>query len=359
MRGLTFQGVEVIEFQNDLAEPSILHATDVIVRIHKAGICGSDLHQYHGRELVRAGTIPGHEFAGEVVEVGRSVSRFRVGDFVFAPFTTSCGECFYCTNQLSARCSHWQLFGYLPPQNEPDEGRGIQGAQAEFLRVPLADSTLLKLVDGLSMEAAVLLGDNFTTGFFCADMGNIQPDGITVVIGCGSVGLCAIVAAKSLGAEHVVAVDFVADRQRRATRLGATACSPEDAFDVVNELAARLRRPGADSILEAVGIPSAQDLAFRLVRPGGTISAVGMHTAKTFTFSPADAYNKNITYRAGRCPVRSYLDTLVRRVQEKDLVVPVSEIITHDNVRLEDGSSAYEQFSQRSGECVKVLLSTL
>jgi 2-desacetyl-2-hydroxyethyl bacteriochlorophyllide A dehydrogenase len=357
MRGLTFQGIESVEFQNDLPDPVIVHPTDVVVRVIKAGICGSDLHQYHGREVVRAGTIPGHEFAGEIVEVGSDVKKFKVGDRVFAPFTTSCGECFYCSNKLSSRCSSWQLFGYLPPADEVDEGRGIQGAQAEFIRVPAADPTLLPLEDGISLEAAVLLGDNFTTGFFCADMGQIQPSGITVVIGCGSVGLCAIVGAKSLGAEHIVAVDFVADRQRRAANLGATVCSPDDAFDVVASLASQLNRPGADTILEAVGIPSAQDLAFRLVRPGGTISAIGVHTAKTFTFSPGDAYDKNITYRAGRCPVRSYLDSLIRKVQDGELVIPTNEIITHNDVKFEDGVQAYEQFSQRSDDCLKILLS--
>jgi threonine dehydrogenase-like Zn-dependent dehydrogenase len=356
MRGLTFEGIESVRFRNDLPDPTIIDSTDVVVRVLKAGICGSDLHQFHGREPVRAGTIPGHEFAAEVIETGKDVKQFRVGDRVFSPFTTSCGTCFYCENHLSARCSSWQLFGYLPPLDKPDVGRGIQGAQAEFLRVPLADSTLLPLVDGVSMEAAVLLGDNFTTGFFCADMGNIQPDGITVVIGCGSVGLCAIVAAKHLGAEHVVAVDYVNDRKRRATRLGALACSPDDAVDVISELASKQNRPGADTVLEAVGILPAQELAFQLVRPGGTISAVGMHTSKTFAFSPNDAYNKNITYRAGRCPVRSYLDTLVKKVQDQELIVPEHEIITHANVSLKDGPTAYDQFSQRKDDCVKVLL---
>jgi threonine dehydrogenase-like Zn-dependent dehydrogenase len=358
MRGLTFEGVEDVLFHSDLPDPTILEPTDVVVRIIKAGICGSDLHQYHGRELVRPGTIPGHEFAGEIVAIGRDVKQFSVGDLVFSPFTTSCGECFYCANQLSSRCLQGQLFGYLPPENEVDNGRGLQGAQAEFMRVPLADSTLLPLFDGLSMEAAILLGDNFSTGFFCADMGNLQPEGITVVIGCGSVGLCAIVAAKHLGAQEIVAVDFVEERQRRATQLGAMACSPAEAIGVVRDLANKRGRPGADSILEAVGIPSAQELAFQLVRPGGTISAVGVHTSNTFAFSPADAYDKNITYRAGRCPVRSYLDTLIRRVQDNELIVPVDQIITHNNVSLQDGKSAYEKFSQRTEDCVKVLLAT-
>jgi 2-desacetyl-2-hydroxyethyl bacteriochlorophyllide A dehydrogenase len=355
MRALTFQGTEIVEARSDVADPQLQSESDVIVAVHRAGICGSDLHQYHGREPVRPETVPGHEFVGEVVAVGSQVRGFRIGESVFAPFTTSCGECFFCRDGLSGRCEHWQVFGYLPPETEVDTGRGIQGAQAEFVRVPLADSTLLPS-RGLSAEEALLLGDNFTTGFFCADQASIRPDGITVVIGCGSVGLSAIVAARHLRAESVIAVDPVESRRQRAKNLGAIAVSPEEAPALVADLAARSGRIGADSILEAVGQPDAQQLAFDLVRPGGVISAVGMHTSKQFSFSPADAYNRNVTYRAGRCPVRSYLDRLVKMVEAGDLVVPVKQIITESRLPLSQGEAAYRRFASRSEDCVKILL---
>lgn len=355
MRALTFQGVEVVEARN-VADPEIESESDVIVAVHRAGLCGSDLHQYHGREPVRPGTVPGHEFFGEVVAVGGSVKRFRAGEYVFAPFTTSCGTCFFCKDGLSSRCEHWQLFGYLPPEDEVDTGRGIQGAQAEFVRVPLAESTLLHSPDGLSAEEALLLGDNFTTGFFCADQAEIRSDGITLVIGCGSVGLCAIVSARFLGAETILAIDPVESRRNRASRLGAIAVSPEGSPTIVAELAAQTGRIGADSVLEAVGNPAAQKLAFDLVRPGGTISAIGVHTAEHFAFSPTAAYDRNVTYKAGRCPVRSYLDRLLELVQDDGLQIPVEQIITESRLPLSQGEEAYRQFASRSGDCVKILL---
>ncbi len=356
MRALTFQGVEHVEYLNDLPDPHISDPGDVVVAVRRSGICGSDLHQYHGREPVRNGTIPGHEFVGEIVETGSEVCGLRIGDDVFSPFTANCGHCFFCENGLSGRCDRWTLFGYLPPEDEVDTGRGIQGAQAEFIRVPMADATLLKIPQGITDEQALLLGDNFTTGFFCAGNSEVRRDGITVMIGCGSVGLCAIQAAMFLGAETVVAVDPVADRRARAQSLGAIAVTPEEAADRVASLAAPSGRGGADSVMEAVGSPAAQDLAFRLVRPGGVISAIGVHTSDSFTFSPTDAYNRNVTYRAGRCPVRSMLDRVLSLVEDEGLTIPVEQIMTHCDIPLADGAEAYRRFSSRIDDCMKVTL---
>ena len=356
MRGLTFEGLETVVYHDDLPEPKLEQPEDVIVSVLRAGICGSDLHQYHGREPVGTGMIPGHEFVGEVVATGKQVSAFQVGDRVFSPFTTCCGHCFFCDQGLSARCDSWQFFGYKPPAGVDDGGRGLPGAQAELIRVPLADATLVKLPSTISVEQAMLLGDNFSTGFFCADQGDVQPNGITVVLGCGAVGLSAIAAARYLGARSVLAVDGVASRRNRAAELGAVVATPDEALQRVQELASPTGRGGADSVLEAVGSPEAQQLAFQLVRPGGVISAVGMHTAPHFTFSPEDAYNRNLTYRAGRCPVRSYLARLVPAVESGELTIPFTQIITHAQVPLRDGADAYRRFSQREADCVKILL---
>lgn len=356
MRGLTFEGIETVVYHEDLPEPQIEDQRDVIVQVERAGICGSDLHQYHGRERVGDGTIPGHEFVGKVVAVGSQVSAFQIGERVFSPFTTCCGHCFFCQQGLSARCEVWQFFGYQPPPGTDDGGRGLQGAQAELIRVPLADTTLVKLPATVSVEEAMLLGDNFSTGFFCADQGDVTPGGVTVVLGCGAVGLSAVAAARYLGAETVIAVDGVASRRERAGQLGALTATPEEAFDVVQELAAENGQGGAGSVLEAVGMPAAQQLAFELVRPGGVISAVGMHTSAQFTFSPEDAYNRNLTYRAGRCPVRSYLDRLVPPVESGALQLPVAQIVTDARVPIADGAAAYRRFSHREADCVKILL---
>ncbi len=356
MRGLTFEGIETVVYHDDLPEPVIEQPGDVIVSVLRAGICGSDLHQFHGREPVGAGMIPGHEFVGQVVAVGKQVSTIAIGDRVFSPFTTCCGHCFFCQHGLSARCDAWQFFGYRPPAGVDDQGRGLPGAQAELIRVPLADTTLVKLPGTISIEQAMLLGDNFSTGFYCADQGNVQHDGITVILGCGAVGLSAVVAAQFLGAANVVAIDGVASRRRRAAEVGAQVTTPEHAFELIQKLASPTGCGGADSVLEAVGTPAAQQLAFQLVRPGGVISAVGMHTAPHFAFSPEDAYNRNVTYRAGRCPVRSYLDRLVPAVESGTLTIPVAQIVTHAQFPLAAGAEAYQRFSRREEDCVKILL---
>ncbi len=356
MRALVLEGPERLVHHSGLPDPRIEQPTDVIVAVHRAGICGSDLHPYLGRESTAPGTIPGHEFVGEVVAVGSRVEHLRTGDRVFSPFTTSCGDCFYCRRGLSARCPRGQLFGYLPPEGTAESCEGLQGAQAEFVRVPLADSTLLRLPSAFSPEEALLLGDNFTTGYFCAKSACIKPGDLVAVVGCGSVGLCAIVAARFFQAVEVIAIDPVASRRRRAQELGATPAPPEQAAGCIRELAGAKGRPGADVVLEAVGSPVAQELAFQLVRPGGTIVAIGVHTSEHFAFSPTAAYDKNLTYRAGRCPVRSMLEEVVPLVETGELNIPTASVITHPSIPLSDGPAAYRMFQERRDDCVKVLL---
>ena len=210
MQALIFGGIETVLYQK-VPDPKILDPTDAIVRITLSGICGSDLHVYHGRETgIDEGTVMGHEFVGTVVETGNAVKKFYKGSRVLSPFTTSCGACFYCRLGLTCRCIKGNLFGWV------QQGHGLQGAQADFIRVPLADSTLLPLSNDLSEEKGLLLGDVFSTGFFCAENASINSKGSYVVIGCGPVGLMAIVAAKHLGAGKLFAVDFVPERLKKA-----------------------------------------------------------------------------------------------------------------------------------------------
>ncbi len=356
MKALVLEAPERLVYHSGLPDPRIEQPTDVIVAVHRAGICGSDLHPYLGRESTAAGTIPGHEFVGEVVAVGSRVEHLRTGDRVFSPFTTSCGDCFYCRRGLSARCPQGQLFGYLPPEGTAESCEGLQGAQAEFVRVPLADSTLLPLSPSLSPEEALLLGDNFTTGYFCAKSASIKPGDLVAVVGCGAVGLCAIVAARFFQAADVIAVDPVAARQRRAQELGAKPALPEQAVASVRDLTDAKGSLGADVVLEAVGSPAAQKLAFQLVRPGGTIVAIGVHTSEHFAFSPTAAYDKNLTYRAGRCPVRSLLEEVVPLVEAGELNIPTASVVTHPRIPLCKGPAAYRMFQERRDDCVKVLL---
>jgi len=199
MHALTFGGKEIIEYCT-VGDPGLLSPSDAIVRITMSGICGSDLHVYHGRETgLDYGTVMGHEFTGIVEETGNEVKKFKKGSRVISPFTTSCGECFYCRIGLTCRCEKGSLFGWV------EKGKGLDGAQADYVRVPMADSTLLPLSADLNEKKGLLLGDVFSTGYYCAENATIANKNMYVVIGCGPVGLMAIIAAKHLGAETLFA----------------------------------------------------------------------------------------------------------------------------------------------------------
>ena len=306
MQALTYHGPGKVRCET-VPDPAIEAATDVVVRVGLTAICGSDLHVWRGHEVgLDPGTVLGHEFLGEVVEVGGEVRGVAVGDQVVAPFTTSCGRCFYCRRGLTCRCTSGQLFGWV------EGGAGLHGAQAEFARVPLADATLVGVPAGASPEEVLLCGDVLSTGMFCAEAGDVRAGAVVAVIGCGPVGLMAVVAARELGAERVFACDPVDGRRQLAERFGAESLSPDAALD---GLRAATGGRGADSVLEAVGHPSATRLALDLVRPGGTVAACGVHTEASFAFAPGEAYDKNLTYRAGRCPARHYLERALAVVQ--------------------------------------------
>ncbi len=331
-----------------MADPEIMAPGDVIVRVRLAGICGSDLHVYHEREKgLDFGTVMGHEFVGEIVEMGREVTRFHRGDRVMSPFTTSCGNCFYCRKRLTSRCVEGRLFGWV------NEGEGLQGVQAEYVRVPLADSTLLALPDGVSGEEALLMGDVLSTGFFCAELAEIEPVGVCVVIGCGPVGLMAVVGARERGPTAIYAVDSIRERLVLAERFGAVPLNYQEC-DPVQVLREATEGRGADAVLEVVGHPTASELAIKMVRPGGIVASVGVHTEEHFEFSPAEAYDKNLTYKTGRCPARYYMDRLIPLVQEKKY--DFASVISH-RLPLHQGTKGYEIFDKKLDGCTKVALS--
>jgi threonine dehydrogenase-like Zn-dependent dehydrogenase len=346
MQALTFGGIETILHQS-VADPKILGESDAIVKIVMAGICGSDLHVYHGRETgLDEGTVMGHELAGIVIETGSEVKRFYKGARVLSPFTTSCGECYYCRIGLTCRCEKGNLFGWV------QQGRGLHGAQAQYIRVPMADRTLVPLSNDLSDEKGLLLGDIFSTGYFCAENAGINSKGVYVVIGCGPVGLMTIIAAKNLGAEKLFAIDTVNTRLIKAKEFGAVPLNPLLA-DVNGQILENTGGRGADAVMEAVGSSPALQLAIDLVRPGGIISSAGVHTAEFFPFSPGKAYDKNLTYRTGRCPARYYAEKLLReQVVQR---CPVDEIITH-RFSLPEGARAYEVFDKKLDNCIKAVL---
>ncbi len=346
MKAITFGGYRTAVHET-VADPEIVTPADVIVKVDIAGVCGSDLHPYNEREEgLDIGTVMGHEFVGEIVEIGAQVAGLAVGDRVYSPFTTNCGLCSYCRSGLTSRCPEGQLFGWV------GMGEGLQGGQAELVRVPLADSTLLRIPDGLTDEQALLLGDVFSTAYFCAEMARVEPVGVYAVIGCGPVGILVIVAARELGAEMIYAIDAVPERLELAREVGAV---PIDfkAEDPVRAIRDSADGRGADSVMEAAGTYKAARMAIELVRPGGTISVVGVHTDDAFPFSPVEAYDKNLTYRVGRCPARAYMERLAPIVRDREL--DIARVISH-RLRLSEGPDAYRSFDERRDGYTKVVL---
>ncbi|MGB7347654.1 MAG: alcohol dehydrogenase catalytic domain-containing protein [Pirellulaceae bacterium] len=345
MKAICFESIQQISLQV-IPDASIENASDAIVKVSVAGLCGSDLHPYFGREVgIEAGTVMGHEFVGEVVEVGSDTKKFRVGDQVCAPFTTNCGQCRPCKNGLTSRCVHGQLFGWR------ENAGGLHGGQAEYVRVPLADTTLMKVPDGMSNDLALLLGDNLSTGYFCAEMAGAQPNGVYVVIGCGTVGLMAIMAAKRMGATNIIAVDPVESRLHAARKIGAITCGD---LSSVNEIVAKHTGGlGVDAVMELVGLPDAQRMAIDVLRPGGTLSVIGCHCTPHFAFSPTEAYDKNLTYRTGRCPARHYMEVIPAKLAQKP--IDLNGVITH-RFSIDDAQTAYDTFAYRKDGCLKAVI---
>jgi threonine dehydrogenase-like Zn-dependent dehydrogenase len=347
MHAITFSDIETLEFGR-VADPMISDDSDVIVAVETAGICGSDLHPYLGRERgLDQGTIMGHEFVGRVVEVGRSVRGFRRGDRVVAPFTTSCGACWSCDIGLTSRCIRGQLFGWV------ENGRGLHGAQAEFVRVPLADTTLVVVPDSLKDDAlALLAGDVLSTALFASELAGVRAGDVVAIVGCGPVGLLAVRTALAREAREVFALDSVASRLALAERFGATPVQI-GAADAVGFVRERTDGRGVDCVIEAVGSPQATRSAAALLRPGGVLAAVGVHTEPHLALSPGELYDLNLTYAAGRCPARRLLPAALDLAQrDASLLV---ELISH-RLPLSEGVAAYRRVAAREEGWAKVVL---
>lgn len=346
MRALTFHAPGDVRVET-VADPRLETPGDALVRVELAGLCGSDLHPFRGAERgLDPGTVMGHEVVGTVVETGAAVARFAPGDRVVAPFTTSCGACYFCRAGLSARCERGELFGWV------EGGRGLHGTQAELVRVPLADATLAALSPDDPGETAILAGDVAATGLFAARLAGVAPGSTVAVVGCGPVGLAAVAAARELGAAEVFALDTVPERLALGEAFGAR---PVDAAG--GEAAAVVREAtggrGADAAVEAVGTPAASRAAYSAVRAGGTLAAVGVHTEPALAITPGELYDKNLAYRAGRCPARTLLEealTLVRSGR-----YPYRRIVSH-RLPLADAPRAYEIFDRKLEGCTKVVL---
>ena len=376
MKALSYYGkndVRVVE----KPDPRIEHPRDAIVRITTSAICGSDLHLYHG--LVpdtRVGHTFGHECVGVVEEVGGEVGNLRPGDRVVVPFNIACGRCFFCRERLWSQCEAANpyselggIYGYSHTTG------GYDGAQAEYVRVPFADVGPRKL-DGVSDAQGVMLADVFPTGYFAAEMAGIRPGDTVCVFGCGPIGLFAQKCARQFfGAERVIAVDHVPYRLEFAARhCGAETLNFRQVGDVVGHVKEMTGGRGPDSCIDAVGLeaegsllhkvtgalfsqagsPTALAWAMNAVRPGGTLSIVGVYGPPFNHFLPIGwAVNRNLTIRMGQCNVLNYIDDLLARTERGE--IDPAFIATHE-LPLDETPHGYEIFERKQDGAVKVLL---
>lgn len=370
-------------------DPEIQEPTDCIVRVTATAICGSDLHPYGGlMPTMEKGDILGHEFMGEVVEVGSQVRRLKRGTRVVVPFTISCGHCWFCDKGLYAACdvanpnaemakkvmgqSPAGMFGYSHMLG------GFSGGQAQYVRVPYADVGPLEVPAELPDEKVLFLSDIFPTGYMAAENCGIEPGDTVAVWGCGPVGQFAIQSAWLLGAGRVIAIDRVPERLRLAKAYGRAETIDSGETDVPDKLAEMTKGRGPDRCIDAVGAEAhgsgnlsdivdkaATTVSLRTDRPhvlreaiyccrkAGTISVPGVYIGYLDNIPFGAAMNKGLTFRMGQTHMQKYMGMLLDKVVEGK--IDLSAIITH-RLGLEDGPDAYKTFRDKKDECIKVVM---
>ena len=341
MRAVVLRGPNDVAVE-DVADPVLLEATDAIVRVDAAAICGADLGPLHGHVPgFEYGTIMGHEFAGEVVEVGSDVSKIRRGDRVVNMSLVADGTCAACRAGRVTQCSGRALFGYSGVYPRLD------GAQAELVRVPHADTVLSPLPEAVSDEAAVFLADNLPTAYDAVVRGETKPTDLVCVVGLGAVGLMAVMVALDLGA-RVFAVDGIEERRSLAEGLGARALVPTEAWDAI---AAETDGLGADVVVEAAGSPGALDAAMDLARGRGMVSVVGAHFEPDFPLDNGRMFAKELTMRWSIGDSLEHRERLIDMISAGRLDPPA--VVTH-RLPLADATEAYRLFDSR--EATKIVM---
>ena len=388
MRAVCWEAPNVVRVEH-VPDPAIVNPRDAVVRVTSTAICGSDLHLLDGFiPTMECGDILGHEFMGEVVEVGGRVDNLKKGDRVIVPFPIACGNCFFCTHNLWSCCDNsnpnaWMaeklygysaagLFGYSHMLG------GYAGGQAEYVRVPFADVGPFKVPDTLSDEQVLFLTDIFPTGYMAAENCGIQAGDTIAVWGCGPVGQFAIRSAFLLGAGRVIAIDTVRERRRMAEAGGAETLDSmdPDLFYTLRHMTGGL---GPDACIDAVGMEahgphldyyydkiktmamlstdriSALRSALHACRKGGTVSVPGVYGGWLDKVPFGAAMNKGLTIKTGQTHVHRYLPKLLRHIENGD--IDPSFVITH-RASLDDAPAMYKTFRDKKDGCVKVVLKT-
>jgi 2-desacetyl-2-hydroxyethyl bacteriochlorophyllide A dehydrogenase len=342
VRAVTFQAPGVVRVE-DRPAPELEARDDAIVRIEASGICGSDLHIYHGRVEVAPGFTIGHEFVGTVLAAGEDVTRVSAGDRVLGCYHTACGTCFYCLRGAYHKCDHARTFGHGATLGS------LQGTQAEQALVPRANMTLRRVPDGMTSEVALFAGDVMGTGYHAVQESGVKPGDSVAILGLGPVGLCAVQVAIAAGASPVIAVDAVPVRLEVARGLGAIPVhlTEQSARDVVKRAT---EGRGVDVAIDAVGHPDALDLAIRLARKAGTVNAIGVY-AERCEVHMGLIWIKAITLRTGHANVIGHVDRVLGMLAAG--VVDPSPLVTH-HLPLDDAPEAYAIYDRR--EALKIVL---
>jgi threonine dehydrogenase-like Zn-dependent dehydrogenase len=371
----------------EVPDPQILNQRDAIVKISSTAICGSDLHLYNALiPTMQRGDILGHEFMGEVVEVGREVTNLKIGDRVVVPFPIACGNCFFCKEQMFSLCENsnpnaWMaekmfghacagLFGYSHLTG------GYAGGQAEYARVPFADVGPIKVPNHLSDEQVLFLSDIFPTGYMGAEMCDIQPGDTIAIWGCGPVGQFSIRSAFLLGAERVIAIDEVPERLRMAEQGGAETIdySEQNVYEALMEMTGGR---GPDACIDDVGMeahapwpieaydrvkqammletdrPNALREAIMCCRNGGVISVIGVYGGFIDKFPIGSVMQRSLTIKTGQAHVQRYMRPLLQMIENGD--IDPTFVVTH-RMSLDDAPRAYEMFKNKQDNCIKVVL---
>jgi threonine dehydrogenase-like Zn-dependent dehydrogenase len=386
MRAVCWQGICEVGVEH-VPDPTLLNPRDAIVKVTSTAICGSDLHLYDGYiPAMYRGDILGHEFMGEVVEVGQTVKNLAVGDRVVVPFPIACGNCFFCERELFSLCENSnpnaplaeKLWGHSPAGifGYSHILGGYAGGQAEYVRVPFADVGPVKVPASLSDEQVLFLSDILPTGYMAAENCNIQQGDTIAVWGCGPVGLFSIRSAQLLGAERVIAIDRFPERLRKAESIGADTLNYEST-DVQAALRDMTGGRGPDACIDAVGLeahmhgivgaydrakqalrlsserPGVLRQAIQACRKGGTVSVPGVYGAFVDKLPFGSIVNKAITIKSGQTHVQRYMRPLLERIERGE--IDASFVISH-RLSLDEAPRAYEMFKHKEAECTKVVL---
>ncbi len=387
MKALCWYGSNDVRVEQ-VPDPELLNPRDAIIKVTSTAICGSDLHLYDGFiPTMQKGDILGHEFMGEVVEVGAEVKNLSVGDRVVVPFPIACGDCYFCRNDLYSLCDNSNpstvlaetMFGHAPAGifGYSHLMGGYAGGQAEYVRVPFADVGPYKVPDSLTDDQVLFLTDILPTGYQAAENCNIQGGDTVAVWGCGPVGLFAIKSAYLLGAERVIAIDRLEERLAMAKTFGGAEVINYEEKDVIETLREMTAGRGPDACIDAVGMeahgagvldvfdkakqavmlqtgrPIVLREAIQICRKGGTVSLGGVYGGILDKIPLGAAFNKGLTFKMGQTHVHRYLETLTEKIV--DGALDPSRIITH-HMSLDDAPHGYDIFKHKEDSCVKVVL---